>query len=45
MLVHTRNPKILDCIDYSGETFFTSLEGEFWISVEEEIEDNLPVGK
>lgn len=45
MLVHARNPKILKCLDYGKDTFFTSLEGEFWISVEEELWDNLPAEK
>ena len=38
MLVHARDPKILEAVDHQ-DAFFTSLEGESWISVEGEMPD------
>jgi hypothetical protein len=39
MLVHSRDPKIRDAVDHQ-DAFFTSLEGESWISVEGELPDS-----
>jgi hypothetical protein len=39
MLVHSRDPRILDAVDHQ-DAFFTPLEGESWISVEGEIPDS-----
>jgi len=36
MLVHSRYPRILTAFD-GGEAIFTGLEGEWWISVEDEL--------
>lgn len=38
MLVHARDPKILEAMDHQ-DAFFTSLEGESWIGVEGELPD------
>jgi hypothetical protein len=40
MLVHSRNPKIVEALE-NEETFFTRLEGEFWISIEGEMNDDV----
>lgn len=40
MLVHSRDPKILEAVDHQ-DAFFTSLEGESWISVEGEVPDRV----
>lgn len=38
MLVHSRNPKLVEALDHK-DTVFSALEGEFWISVEGESPD------
>lgn len=39
MLVHSRDPKVLEAVDHQ-DAFFTPLEGESWISVEGELPDS-----